>query len=105
MPRKHPNKRRRPGRRPERRVCGQRAAMPAELVEIGLPVFSNGSYPPGPMRLDKQEPEALASARFGPHEVAAEDIVARRRRRGVVRHRRARRGGAGDRAPDLADRA
>ena len=46
-----------------------------ELVEIGLPVFSYGSYPPGPVRLDGQEPEALASARFGPHEVTAQDIV------------------------------
>ena len=46
-----------------------------ELVEIGLPVFSYGSHPPGPVRLDEREPEALASARFGPHEVTAEDMV------------------------------
>lgn len=46
-----------------------------ELVEIGLPVFSYGSYPPGPVRLDKQEPEALATARFGPHTVTHDDIV------------------------------
>jgi len=46
-----------------------------ELVEIGLPVFSYGSYPPGPVRLDEQEPEALASARFGPHVVSGEDVV------------------------------
>ena len=46
-----------------------------ELVEIGLPVFSYGSYPPGPVRLDEREPGALASARFGPHEVTAQDIV------------------------------
>ena len=46
-----------------------------ELVEIGLPVFSYGSYPPGPVRLDEREPDALASARFGPHEVTAQDIV------------------------------
>jgi 4-hydroxy-4-methyl-2-oxoglutarate aldolase len=46
-----------------------------ELAEIGLPVFSYGSYPPGPMRLDEQEPEALASARFGPHLVSNEDVV------------------------------
>jgi 4-hydroxy-4-methyl-2-oxoglutarate aldolase len=46
-----------------------------ELVEIGLPVYSYGSYPPGPVRLDEREPEALASARFGPHEVTAQDIV------------------------------
>src|SRR5262245_50999296 len=46
-----------------------------ELVEIGLPVFSYGSYPPGPVRLDEQEPEALTSARFGSYEVTAQDIV------------------------------
>jgi 4-hydroxy-4-methyl-2-oxoglutarate aldolase len=46
-----------------------------ELVEIGLPVFSYGSYPPGPVRLDEREPGALASARFGPHEVTAQDII------------------------------
>jgi len=46
-----------------------------ELVEIGLPVFSYGSHPPGPVRLDEREPDALASARFGPYEVTAQDIV------------------------------
>jgi regulator of RNase E activity RraA len=46
-----------------------------ELVEIGLPVFSYGSCPPGPVRLDEREPEALASARFGPQLVGAEDVV------------------------------
>jgi regulator of RNase E activity RraA len=46
-----------------------------ELVEIGLPVFSYGSYPPGPVRLDDREPEALTSARFGPHLVTAADVV------------------------------
>jgi len=46
-----------------------------ELVEIGLPVFSYGSHPPGPVRLDEREPDALASARFGPYEVSAQDIV------------------------------
>jgi 4-hydroxy-4-methyl-2-oxoglutarate aldolase len=46
-----------------------------ELAEIGLPVFSYGSYPPGPARVDEREPEALATARFGPHVVSADDIV------------------------------
>ncbi|MCT2591046.1 RraA family protein [Streptomyces sp. N2-109] len=46
-----------------------------ELAEIGLPVFSYGSYPPGPVRLDEREPEALLAARFGPHLVGADDMV------------------------------
>ncbi|MDX6307499.1 MAG: hypothetical protein QOI06_545 [Nocardioidaceae bacterium] len=46
-----------------------------DLEEIGLPVFSYGRYPAGPVRLDAQQPEALASARFGPHVVTDADIV------------------------------
>ncbi|MFF2039808.1 RraA family protein [Kitasatospora sp. NPDC058170] len=46
-----------------------------ELVEIGLPVFSYGSLPLGPMRLDEREPQALTEARFGPHLVGARDVV------------------------------
>ncbi|MFI6760882.1 RraA family protein [Micromonospora sp. NPDC050417] len=46
-----------------------------ELVEIGLPVFSYGAYPPGPVRVDEREPEALSTARFGPHLVSAGDVV------------------------------
>lgn len=46
-----------------------------ELIDIGLPVFSYGSYPPGPMRLDKGESEALTTARFRPHLIGADDIV------------------------------
>ena len=46
-----------------------------ELAAIGLPVFSYGSYPAGPVRLDEREPGALVTARFGPHLVSAEDIV------------------------------
>ncbi|MCL7381471.1 RraA family protein [Streptomyces sp. 35G-GA-8] len=46
-----------------------------ELAEIGLPVFSYGSYPPGPVRLDEREPEALDTARFGAHLVSADDVV------------------------------
>lgn len=46
-----------------------------ELAGIGLPVFSYGSYPPGPVRLDEQERQALDTARFGPHLVSGDDIV------------------------------
>jgi len=46
-----------------------------ELVEIGLAVFSYGSYPPGPVRLEEREPEALVTARFGPQLVSGDDLV------------------------------
>lgn len=46
-----------------------------ELLEIGLPVFSYGALPLGPVRLDGREPEALLTAKFGPHPVSAEDVV------------------------------
>jgi 4-hydroxy-4-methyl-2-oxoglutarate aldolase len=46
-----------------------------ELVEIGVTVFSYGAYPPGPVRLDEREPEALSVARFGAHTVDANDVV------------------------------
>jgi 4-hydroxy-4-methyl-2-oxoglutarate aldolase len=36
-----------------------------DLKQIGLPVFSYGAYPSGPVRLDAREPEAFESARFG----------------------------------------
>ncbi|WP_238015285.1 RraA family protein [Dactylosporangium sp. AC04546] len=46
-----------------------------ELVAIGVPVFSYGTLPAGPVRVDEREPEALSSARFGPHLVSAADLV------------------------------
>ena len=46
-----------------------------ELREIGLPLFSYGTYPGGPLRLDPQEPEALSSVRFGEHVITSDDIV------------------------------
>ncbi|MFI7519644.1 RraA family protein [Micromonospora globbae] len=47
----------------------------AELVEIGVPVFSYGSCPLGPVRVDPRESEALTSARVGGHEVGRDDVV------------------------------
>jgi regulator of RNase E activity RraA len=47
----------------------------AELLEIGFPVFSYGAFPPGPVRLDEQEADALESARFGVEVVTAGDAV------------------------------
>ncbi|MFI7575988.1 RraA family protein [Micromonospora sp. NPDC049497] len=46
-----------------------------ELIEIGLPVFSYGSLPLGPTRLDERESATLTSARFGAHLVTADDLV------------------------------
>jgi regulator of RNase E activity RraA len=46
-----------------------------ELREIGLPLFSYGTCPAGPLRLDPQEPEALSSARFGEHVITSDDVV------------------------------
>jgi regulator of RNase E activity RraA len=44
----------------------------AELIEIGLPVFSYGSCPLGPLRVD---PRQSVGARFGDHEVGRDDVV------------------------------
>jgi regulator of RNase E activity RraA len=46
-----------------------------ELADIALPVFSYGTTPLGPLRLDAREREALESARVGPHRVTRADIV------------------------------
>ena len=88
-----------------------------ELAAIGLPVFSYGSYPAGPVRLAEREPEALVTARFGSHLVSAGDIVFAdddgvlfRRRRPVIHlpaasapHRRGHRRIGSPRAQGLAD--
>jgi regulator of RNase E activity RraA len=47
----------------------------SELVEIGFPIFSYGSFPTGPRRLDQRHSDALRSAQFSDFEVSGEDIV------------------------------
>ena len=47
----------------------------AELRRIAFPVFSHGTNPAGPMRLDAREPEAFTAARFGALRVTADDFV------------------------------
>jgi regulator of RNase E activity RraA len=47
----------------------------AELVEIGLPIFSYGRTPLGPARVEAQETDALTSARFGETAVSSDDFV------------------------------
>jgi regulator of RNase E activity RraA len=47
----------------------------AELRAIGLPVFSLGAIPAGPLRLDARAPDALASAVVGDWTVSREDLV------------------------------
>jgi regulator of RNase E activity RraA len=46
-----------------------------ELRTLRLPVFSTGTLPAGPQRLDPQEPDALAFARVGAHTVTVDDFV------------------------------
>ena len=47
----------------------------AELVEIGLPVYSLGAFPFGPLQVRPREPEALVSAHVGPHLVGSSSAV------------------------------
>lgn len=47
----------------------------AEISEIGLPVFSQGSMPTGPLRLDPRADDALDAATFGEWTITRDDLV------------------------------
>ena len=47
----------------------------ADIRAIGLPVFSLGAIPAGPLRLDARPPDALKSAVVGDWTVSREDLV------------------------------
>lgn len=47
----------------------------ADIVKIGLPVFSMGALPTGPLRLDERPPDAVEVASVGEHQVTSQDVV------------------------------
>ena len=46
-----------------------------ELMQIGFPIFSYGTCPAGPQRLDPRDADALSAAHFGDLEVTNGDVV------------------------------
>lgn len=46
-----------------------------QLIKIGFPVFSYGSYPAGPKRAYPRGSDALEFARFGDFKLSAEDVA------------------------------
>ena len=46
-----------------------------QLIKIGFPVFSYGSYPAGPKRAYPRGSDALTTARFGDFKLTADDVV------------------------------
>jgi regulator of RNase E activity RraA len=47
-----------------------------ELIDLGLPVFSLGSSPTGPLEWSRSPSDALQRCRLGPWEITRDDIVA-----------------------------
>jgi len=46
-----------------------------QLIQLGFPVFSYGSYPAGPKRAYPRGSDALTTARFGDFKLTADDVV------------------------------
>jgi regulator of RNase E activity RraA len=47
----------------------------ADIRRIGMPVFSLGALPTGPLRLDPRHPDALTAARVGEWTVTRDEVV------------------------------